>query len=306
MPRYAPENIREPREILASGAYVGTFEEFDDSQATSTGKYQIQVVLAVEDPAEARGSKHFERFVIGSDSDPKADDPQTWEMRDGKQNFAAQLFCDALKKAGVSPSGDTNQDFAYAKGQRVGFIVKQSVQAAVNSDGTPNAYAGRIQSQVSGFFRVGEREAKVYEAQAPRPAATPATHAAPPAPPRAAPPGAVGTPRAPVAPAPQAPRPPQPVAAPAPPVAPVAPAPPVAATAAAVPAQPRVPRAPRVPRSDVTKCQICSNLVPHSDALVQAWDQANPWMYEQRDDGVYQLGIARHVEVCVARNVPEE
>jgi len=285
MPKYDPESIPELGAKLPSGAFVGLFEEFDDSERTSSGKYQINVVLRTEEPEQFAGMPHYERFVIGSNADPDANDPLTWKSRENDQgrmvaNVAAARYIEGLKKAGVTPTGDTEADFAAAKGQRVGFIVQQSVQAAENRDGTPNQYAGNVQSQIQQFFRVGERQPMVYGEAGPAKPAAPK-------------PAAPAAPKPKAAPAPTAP----PLKAPAPKPTPQPPAPPAAPRAPQPAAAPK-----KVPAAATTKCAICGNMIPRTDTKVAAWDENNPWMYEQQDDGsIVQLGLSRHVEVCASQ-----
>ena len=291
MPRYVPGNIPELGAQLPSGAYIGLFETFADGpdERSSTGKYCIVETLRVEEPVSHKGMPHYEHLYIGSEADPDANDPQTWESRDGKINVAAARYCEGMKKAGIEPTGDTEQDFLAAAGQRVGFIITQTVEPAMK-DNQPNPYAGRVRSQISQFFRPGEREPGVYAessvgkgkstaAPTPKPTAPSAPAAAPTA-----------------APAPRAVAPPAKAAPAAPPALP--------AKAAPTPA-PRV--AKKLPTSDMVKCQICGMQVPRTDKLVtEGWTDETVWAYEQRDDGVYQLGLSRHVEMCAGRTGEEE
>ena len=152
------------------GAALVRIESLDDSEPTSTGKYQIRAVLRGMEPADVVDQPHFERFVIGRDQDPEADDPQSWK------GIAAQRYRDMLLKAGVQPTGNVEKDNAEATGQVLGIVVQNETQAATNRDGTPNAYAGRLQANLRTFFRQGE---KAIGGPAPAPVAAPAVATAP-------------------------------------------------------------------------------------------------------------------------------
>lgn len=133
------------------GAALVRIESLDDSEPTSTGKYQIRATLRGMEPTDVVDQPHFERYVIGRDQDPDADDPQSWK------GIAAQRYRDMLLKAGIQPTGNVEKDNAEATGQVLGVVMENEVQAATNRDGTPNAYAGRVQSRVRTFFRQGEK-----------------------------------------------------------------------------------------------------------------------------------------------------
>ena len=152
---YPPEVIPDVGVTLPAGRFVFSIESMDDSEKTSTGKYQIRAALRVVEPASFAHLPHFENFVVGTVADPEADDPDSWK------GFAAARYRSLLEKAGVVMTGDIEQDTAVAVGQQVGAVIEQQVQAATNKDGSPNAYAGRVQSRVQSFFHPGERETGV-------------------------------------------------------------------------------------------------------------------------------------------------
>lgn len=171
--QYSPDVIPEVGVQLPSGRFMFKIEEMDDSERTSNGKYQIRTTLRVVEPAQFQGTPHYENFVIGSDSDPEADDPDTWK------SYAAGRYKQLLKKAGVEPSGDIEGDAASATDQLVGGLVVQSIEPPIDRHGQPNAYAGRIRSQTQAFFRPGERETGVDATTDGASASAPARPAAP-------------------------------------------------------------------------------------------------------------------------------
>ncbi|MGH2670063.1 MAG: hypothetical protein ACRDH5_13285 [bacterium] len=162
-----------------------------DDEETSNGKYQIKARLAVVEPESLVGNSHFEAFVIGSNDDPSADDPNTWK------GLSAGRYREMLTKSGVELTGDVEQDIATAVGQTIGAHITQTIEPAVTKDGQPNPYAGRVRSQVApgAFFRPGEKEVGLDAAPtdngvAPRVAPRAIAPAAKPAAPVAKPPAA--------------------------------------------------------------------------------------------------------------------
>jgi len=152
---YAPEAIPDLGVQLPAGNYILAIESVGDDQPTSTHKYQIRAVLRVVEPAAFANMPHYENFVVGTDTDMEADDPESWK------GVAAQRYRDMMLKSGIEPTGSTESDFATLQGQHVGAIVQQEVQAATNRDGSPNKYAGRVQSRVARFFHPGEHSTGV-------------------------------------------------------------------------------------------------------------------------------------------------
>lgn len=241
--QYAPDTIPEWRATLPGGRWVLAIEDIKDDEPTGTGKYQIKSVLRTLEPMD--GLPHFENFVIGNDNDTNGDDPDSWK------GPAGQRYIQMLKKAGIEPTGDTEQDFAAVVGQQVGAVITQRVEPAIDRNGQPNQYAGQVRSQADTFFRVGERETgldasdgagPVQPVLARPPVRTAPVGAAgrtttqPPQPARATAPasrGAIGTPRQPPQPAPR----PAPASAPRP--APIA----------------------QAPKSKQMKCTICNQMV---------------------------------------------
>lgn len=153
--KYDPADIPDVGISLATGRYLFSIASLDDSQATSTGKYMIKTELRVIEPSVLANQPHFHQFVIGTDTDPEADEKASW------QGFAARLYRQMALKAGFELTGDIEVDRETLVGQRVGALIQQSAQAATNRDGTPNQYAGRMQSQIQSFFHEGERETGV-------------------------------------------------------------------------------------------------------------------------------------------------
>lgn len=147
---YDPASVPEPGIQLSPGAFIFMIDTLGDDQPTSTHKYQIRGVLRVREPAMFAEQPHFENFVIGTDKDLDAEDPESWK------GIAARRFVDMLKKSGITPSGNTDTDFQNAVGQHVGAIIANMTEPATRRDGTPNQYAGTVRANVVRWFVPGE------------------------------------------------------------------------------------------------------------------------------------------------------
>lgn len=213
--------------------------EFGHSQ---NGKRMAIVQVQIDAPKVWAGTVITNNFVVGSDDDPEADQPETWKRRAARElkQFLVGVYGDI-----ASLSGDPEADLAGTVGYPVGCILDVEVDnRETNSDGTANQYYGTERNRFKKWFNVsdptspppGSLEGKVA---APRPGAAPARKApsrpfGPPARPAAAPPppdevaeagnGAAARPPAPparTAPSRPAPTPPaRPAAGPRPPARP--------------------------------------------------------------------------------------
>lgn len=147
---------------LPPGTYLAAIESISDDDATKTEKYMLKVTLRVTEPVAQQHLPHFENFVIGTDQDSNADDPNSWT------GTAAVRFKEMIEKAGVTTTGDLPADCMAAQGQVVGMVINNEVQSAQNRDGSPNAYAGRVSARVRDWFRPGERKTQVAPQAAPQ------------------------------------------------------------------------------------------------------------------------------------------
>lgn len=190
---------------------------------TQDGKLVLNTQLRVDAPDMYKGTNVFNRFFIGTDDDPGADQPETWKKR------AAQ----DLKKflVGVFGSvevltGDVPTDVEATRNASVLALINNQTdnRATVKDKDTgaqvPNPYQGREENRFKKWFAANDPEAvarvglmdvptapkAARPAAAPPPAPAPAPAAAPPAaPPAAGPPAAPRTvPARPAAPAPAA------------------------------------------------------------------------------------------------------
>ena len=245
--QYDPSVIPDTGSFFPDAAYELEIEELAE-ELSSTNKAMTVGVLRSVGP-ELVGVPHFENFVLGSDADPNADDPNTLVASPG-----ARALVRLLKKAGVELSNDLDDDCARSIGQHV-IGVFTSYMEPNEKKGVPNQYAGQMRNRVQ-FFALGERELGATEAPAP---AAPARRAAPVAA-RAAAPAPAPVRGRPAAPAPARPAAPAPARAAAPGRA-AAPAPrPAAAPAARAAAAPK--------KEQMLACQLCppgANQVPRSE-----------------------------------------
>lgn len=147
---YDPASIPDPGINLPPGAFTLMIDTLSDEMPTSTHKYQIRAILRVQEPAVFAEMPHYENFVVGTEKDMEGLDPESWK------GIAGRRYMELLKKAGVTPSGNTDTDFQNAVGQYVGAIISNEIEPATKRDGTPNAYAGKVRSSVVRYFAPGE------------------------------------------------------------------------------------------------------------------------------------------------------
>lgn len=128
-----------PIEVLPENHYLFSIDAIVE-QPSKAGKLMYTATLRVAE-GDHEGSPLFERYVIGSDSDPNADDPQTWLSSIGSQRLK-QL----LKAAGTG-GGDMDQMIATAVGQHVVALVSieiDSGKADPKYKGTKRNRLGRV------------------------------------------------------------------------------------------------------------------------------------------------------------------
>lgn len=77
---------------------------------TRNGKYVIKVESRVLEPKQFRNQPFNFNFVIGSDNDPEADNPETWTHP--PSCYAASRYKSFLKACGVPNVGDTEEEAA--------------------------------------------------------------------------------------------------------------------------------------------------------------------------------------------------
>lgn len=84
---------------------------------TRTGKYTIKVETRVVEPKQFRNQPFNFQFVIGSDSDPEADEPDTWTQP--PSCYSASRYKSFLKACGVPNVGDTDEEAQNTPGSTI-------------------------------------------------------------------------------------------------------------------------------------------------------------------------------------------
>lgn len=139
--------------ILPEGLYVCEIESIEEKQSRS-GKLMYHGTFRVADGV-MKGSPLFEYFVIGSDDDPNADQPQTWKAAIGSRRLKA-----VFRAAQVPDDRDIDNRIAVAVGQRLIAAVQQETdQKKTNADGSPNSFFGNIRNKIGAFYSTAERAA---------------------------------------------------------------------------------------------------------------------------------------------------
>ena len=117
-----------------------------DDVFSNSGKLMYVHKLTVVEPQEIAGMVHYERFTIGNDDDPLADQQATW-----KSSIAARIMKNMYAKARVPFSESMYATIAAAKGAM--FIAK----TVVKKDNDPNSkYYGQENTNLTTFYVVGE------------------------------------------------------------------------------------------------------------------------------------------------------
>lgn len=134
-----------PLQVLPENHYAFAIEAITE-RPTKAGKLMYEATLRVVD-GEYADSPLFENYVIGSDSDPNADDPQTW-----LKSIGAQRLKRLLKAAGVpTAGGDMDQMIATAVGQHVVALVT----IEIDSGKTDERYKGKKRNRLGNVYPKG-------------------------------------------------------------------------------------------------------------------------------------------------------
>lgn len=126
------------------------------AQGKKGGKLGIAVSFALAEPEEMKGIPHTETFWIGSDDDPAASKPQTWQ-RNGVR------LMNLFKQAGVSVQANSRpfELMEAAKGQKVG--VSPYKKADSFKDKETGEVIKRDKLVATNFWKVGTRPVKVSD-----------------------------------------------------------------------------------------------------------------------------------------------
>ena len=163
-------DVPDPKQAgdLPDGIYLLNIESLTKG-ASDSGKLMYSGIIRVVEPAAFAGSPLYENFVLGSDTDPQADDPHT--MREA-------VSMGILKKVFTACAMPLERDLdvmaTQAAGQRFLASIYTKVEPAVLKSGAPNPYAGRKKNAMGRMWRVGERPVGL-SGTAPTPATPAAT-----------------------------------------------------------------------------------------------------------------------------------
>ena len=147
MGRRAPWQDIPDSAVVPDGVYHLAVEEIEESQSSEQtgGKLMYELEVRVIEPKAFVNLPLYNNFVIGSDDDPNADDPETWKASVGAKNLkrffsAVQVeFVDDLAPMCVTAK---DQEF-------LGLVTK--------SQETQGQYKGRERNNFNGWFKLGER-----------------------------------------------------------------------------------------------------------------------------------------------------
>lgn len=141
-------------------------------------KLMFKLDSVIVEPKAYEGQHFFEQFCIGNEEDPEAEDLKTWQT-----TFGAKQFKKFIKSLGI-PFGDEEdrESFCNAiKGAEYLATITEKVEPAtrkVNGVEVANEYAGRINNNVTAYWKLGEKEASLANGHA-KPAAKATAKATP-------------------------------------------------------------------------------------------------------------------------------
>lgn len=85
-----PQQIDSPFTDFDPGSYRGGIDKMNKTMSKSN-KLMFVGEIRVSEPVEASNRVHFENFVIGTEEDPTAQNPNTWKEKAGR----LKQFCEA-------------------------------------------------------------------------------------------------------------------------------------------------------------------------------------------------------------------
>lgn len=153
MGRRAPWDDIPDATVLPGGTYQFAIESVEET-ISSTGKLMYNGTFNVVEPKAFAGLNHWESYVIGSDTDPNAEDPDTWKASIGARNLKRML-----NKAQVPLSDDMEAVCVEAAGHQFVSLVTQETD-----DGSRDPrYKGRVRSRIQGYYGLGDQAPTVEQ-----------------------------------------------------------------------------------------------------------------------------------------------
>jgi hypothetical protein len=106
---------KEAQGVLPAMGVKCEIDEIERTQTNEKNHLMYMAILRVTEPAQFAGHQLREWYVIGTDDDPKAKRPETWERTEGGPGRLARL----LKRAGVPTADDDEEWMDAAAGQEI-------------------------------------------------------------------------------------------------------------------------------------------------------------------------------------------
>ena len=91
MGRKAPMGIKTTSDT-EPGNYLGNVENFEEKFSKDDNRLMYALQIGILQPPERAGRKHFVNFLIGTEEDPSAELPATWQAKGGH----LKQFCKAV------------------------------------------------------------------------------------------------------------------------------------------------------------------------------------------------------------------
>jgi hypothetical protein len=132
--------------VLPTNTYKFEIEVLEEAQSAKE-RYMLKGTYRVVEPRSEAGMVLYDYYALGTEHDPQADDPKSWE------GIAAARFKDLIKKANVAQKPTVEETCASARGaQFIGDVTQEVDQA----DGP---YKGTTRNRLKKLYRVGEKDA---------------------------------------------------------------------------------------------------------------------------------------------------
>lgn len=123
-------------------------ERLEEALTQDTNKLMFKLTTTITEPAEFAGLRLYDNFVMGSEDDPNADNAETWKSVTGKR------FHRFVKKTEVPYEASESTDVFFARA--IGAELTVGTVQKIDTGNNPK-YAGRTQTKISQYFRLGER-----------------------------------------------------------------------------------------------------------------------------------------------------
>ena len=150
MGKIAPWDEIPESAVVPTDAYLASIESMAEELSQSSGKLMYSTAFKIMEPTAHAGLNLFERFVIGSDEDPEAEDPETW-----KKSVGARRLKRCLKAAQIPLDQNMDQVMALAIDQVVILMVQEYKEPDVDRAGNPSEYAGQPRNKINAFHPIG-------------------------------------------------------------------------------------------------------------------------------------------------------